>query len=91
MPEMQTNRSPNGAEETRAVARLPGLDIAIIHTAAHGGKGESVAVMLQKTEMPPMPVFDPIRLWAQTVEAAWAPWLAITSVLWGMPRLPDGK
>lgn len=74
-------------DETRAIARLPGIDIAIVHTAAHDGRGESVTVVLQKTPMPAMTAFDPIQFWVQATQAAWAPWLALTGSLWALPRI----
>lgn len=88
---MSIETTPSQPGETRAVARLPGLDIAVIHTAAQGGRGESVAVMLQKTALQPLPVFDPIRLWAEMAQAAWAPWIALNAALWGLPKFLDRK
>jgi hypothetical protein len=76
-------------DETRAIARLPGVDIAIIHTPAQAGQGERVTVMLQKTALPPLAAFDPVRMWWQMTQAAWAPWLAITGSLWALPRVMD--
>jgi hypothetical protein len=77
------------AEETRAIARLPGLDIAILHVAARPGQGERVTVTLEATPLPALPGADPLALWMQMVQTAWTPWLALTSALWGLPRLPN--
>jgi hypothetical protein len=94
---------PSGTEEdrdpgeTRAVARLPGLDIAVLHRPAGAGRGERVTVTLQATA-PHVALFapgpaaglDPVGLWLQMVRAAWTPWLAMTGALWTLPQVPQG-
>ena len=73
-------------EETRAYARLPGLDIAVLHRGAHGGDGEQVMVALRAA-----PSFaalgrpawasadwaaaDPLLLWMRLGQAMWVSWL----------------
>ena len=69
-------------DETRAYARLPGLDIAVLHRAAHGKDGEQVVVALRAA-----PSFgalgrptigaaaDPLMLWMGLTQAVWATWL----------------
>lgn len=86
---MSTSNAPDRPRETRAMARLPGVDIAIVHTAAHDGRGESVTVMLQKTPPVQVALYDPFGVWMQMAQAAWAPWLAVTATLWGLPRIMD--
>ncbi len=88
---MIQQHATEGPRETRAVARLPGVDIAIVHTEAHEGGGESVTIMLQQTAARPISAFDPVGLWLQMTQAAWAPWLAVTASLWGIPRILDRK
>lgn len=79
-------------DETRAIARLPGLDIAILHTRAQAGQGERLAVVMQRTApLPPLALPDPVSLWLQMAQAAWAPWLALTGALWGAPRITNRK
>ncbi len=70
-------------EETRAIARLPGLDIEIVHRAPQGDAGEAIGVMLRA-----MPSFDawshslfaanPVLAWAEMsaelTQAAWNAW-----------------
>lgn len=70
-------------EETRAIARLPGLDIEIVHRGPQGDAGEAIGVMLRA-----MPSFDalghglfaanPFLAWmevsAALTEAAWSAW-----------------
>jgi hypothetical protein len=87
----------NDTEVTRAAARLPGLDIEIVHRRAPDGDAEQLSITLQAT-----PSFDavahhldaanPFAFWAQAVQLAWLPWLETTRALmlpWaGMASLP---
>ena len=65
---------------TRATARLPGLDIEIIHRRSFNGEAEQLSINLQA--MPSFEAFgryletaDPFAFWAQAVQMAWLPWL----------------
>ena len=65
---------------TRATARLPGLDIEIIHRRALNNEAEQISINLQA--MPSFEAFgrfletaNPFALWAQAVQLAWFPWL----------------
>ena len=70
---------PTPTEETRAIARLPGLDIEIVHRRPQGGSGEAIGIMLHA-----MPSFDalsramfqpnPLLLWAEVTQAMWSAW-----------------
>ena len=70
---------PLPTEETRAIARLPGLDIEIVHRPPQGDSGEAIGIMLHA-----MPSFDalsrtmfppnPLLLWAEFTQAAWNAW-----------------
>jgi hypothetical protein len=65
---------------TRATARLPGLDIEIIHRRSLNDQAEQLTINLQA--MPSFEAFgrfletaNPFALWAQAVQMAWLPWL----------------
>ena len=64
----------------RATARLPGLDIEIIHRRSLNDKAEQISINLQA--MPSFEAFgrfletaNPFALWAQIAQMAWLPWL----------------
>jgi len=68
-------------DETRASARLPHLDIDIVHRRSRGGAAEQLSVTLQAT--PSFDAFaqflqtvDPIQFWARVAQMMWLPWLA---------------
>ncbi len=73
-------------EETRAYARLPGLDIAVLHRrGAQGGDGEQVVVALQAVPSfaalgRPLGAADPLLLWMRLTQAVWASWLGCLAV-----------
>ena len=67
-------------DETRAVAKLPSLEIEIIHRRNRDDTGEMIGISLHAA--PSFAAFDryfaaanPWLFWTQLVEAAWAPWL----------------
>ena len=67
-------------DETRAYARLPGLDIAVLHRGARGMDGEQVVVALRATPPftalgRPIAAADPLLLWLGLAQVAWASWL----------------
>ncbi|MEZ5829470.1 MAG: hypothetical protein R3D30_07560 [Hyphomicrobiales bacterium] len=65
---------------TKATARLPGLDIDIVHRMSPEGDAEQVSIHLTAS-----PSFEavgamfhaanPFMLWAEMMRLAWAPWL----------------
>jgi hypothetical protein len=66
-------------DETRAYARLPGLDIAVLHRGVHGG-GEEVVVAVRTVPSSaafgcPLGAADPLLLWMGLAQMAWASWL----------------
>jgi hypothetical protein len=72
--------SENPYQETRAVARLPHLDIEIKHRRPWEGEGEQIAITLQAT--PSFEAFaeflestNPWLMWMEVMQAAWKPWL----------------
>lgn len=80
------------SDAIKASARLPGLDIDIIHRQSRDGDWEQVSVNLRAT-----PSFealgrsfeaaDPFTLWARTVCLMWMPWL-LTAQMMMLPGTP---
>ena len=71
---------PAGRDATRASARLPGLDIEIVHRRAIEGDSEQISINLRAA--PSFEAFgralesaNPFVFWMQTVQLAWLPWL----------------
>jgi hypothetical protein len=67
-------------EETRATARLPHLDIEVVHRRPYVGDAEMLAVTVRA--VPSLEAFgrvleatNPFLFWMRLLEAAWAPWL----------------
>ena len=65
-------------DETRAYARLPGLDIAVLHRGADEG-GEEVVVAWRTAPSfgalaRPLGAADPLLLWLGLAQMAWASW-----------------
>ena len=65
---------------TRATARLPGLDIEIMHRRAVKGHAEQISINLRA--VPSFEAFgraleaaNPFAFWAQAAQLAWLPWL----------------
>lgn len=69
-------------DETRALARLPNLDIELVHRQARDGGAEEIALRLRAVPSfaalePLLAAANPFLLWAKAAELAWAPWLAL--------------
>ena len=76
-------------DETRITARLPRLDIEIVHGRSPGGESEHLSIRLQAS--PSFQAFDsyfeaanPFLFWMRLAQTAWAPWLGAAST--GLPR-----
>ena len=77
-----------------ATARLPGLDIEIVHRRSPGGDAEQISINLQA--VPSFEAFgrfvdsaNPFAFWAQAVQMAWLPWhAAFQAMLPPGPTLP---
>jgi hypothetical protein len=79
-------------EATRANARLPGLDIDIIHRQSPNGDWEQMSINLRAT-----PSFEalgslfeaanPFTFWVQATRFMWMPWLLTAQVM----LLPAGR
>jgi hypothetical protein len=77
-PEGEVDPAETGA--TRATARLPGLDIEIMHRRAVEGHAEQISINLRA--VPSFEAFsraleaaNPFAFWAQAMQLAWQPWL----------------
>jgi hypothetical protein len=71
---------------TRATARLPGLEIEIVHRKLPGAEAEQISINLQA--MPSFEAFgqfletaNPFAFWAQAAQMAWFPWLGAARTL----------
>jgi hypothetical protein len=76
--EGEVNAAETGT--TRASARLPGLDIEIMHRRAVEGHAEQISINLKA--VPSFEAFgraleaaNPFAFWAQAAQLAWLPWL----------------
>jgi len=81
-PIMPEGRDPPEWDETRINARLPNLDVDVLHRRAWDGDAEQVQVTL--TTVPPFEtsarlfeMANPALFWMRMAQAAWAPWLAL--------------
>jgi hypothetical protein len=66
-------------DTTRATARLPGLEIEIVHRRPRDTEAEALSITLHA--MPSFEAFgryfetaNPLAFWAQAVQMAWLPW-----------------
>ena len=82
MPDPKNLAEQAVIEPTRATARLPGLDIEIIHRRSPAGDAEQISINLQA--VPSFEAFsryvesaNPFAFWAKAVQMAWLPWLAV--------------
>ena len=75
---------------TRATARLPGLEVEIIHRRLPGADAEQLSINMQA--VPSFEAFgqflqaaNPFAFWAQAAKLVWFPWLGAVSAL-TLPR-----
>ena len=69
-------------DEMRAVARLPGIDIDILHRRSEGVEAEEMLIRVRampsfEAALGGFEVANPFLLWSRMMQAAWAPWLAL--------------
>jgi hypothetical protein len=70
-------------DATKATARLPRLDIEILHRRSPNGDAEQISIVVQA--MPSFEAFgrfieatNPFAFWARAAWLAWSPWLEAT-------------
>jgi hypothetical protein len=81
------------AHATRATARLPGLDIDIVHRPAVQGGAEEISIHMRAA--PSFEAFgrsleaaNPFAFWIEAAQLAWMPWLRAARVMgfpWALP------
>ncbi len=78
-------------DETWATARLPSVDVNILHRRPWQGGAEQLLVTVQA--VPPaealsrwLELSNPLVVWTRAMQAAWAPW---TDVLAGASKSPS--
>ena len=82
-------------DTTRATARLPGLDIEVIHRRSPGNDAEQISINLRAA--PSFEAFgryletaNPFAFWAKAAQLVWLPWLAATQMLTA-PQAPTAE
>ncbi len=79
-------------DETRATARLPHLDIELVHRRPRSGEAEMIAVTVRAVPSLEavgrmLEASNPWLFWLRLVEAAWSPWLGAAM----RPRVTDDR
>ena len=71
-------------DETKATARLPNLDIEIVHSRSPAGDAERITISLQAA--PSFEEFgrfleatNPFLFWMRLAQTAWTPWLGASA------------
>jgi hypothetical protein len=95
----EPKRDPDEAEggATKATARLPGLNIEVVHRQSPSGDAEQISIHLQA--MPSFEAFgrfleeaNPFAFWMQASRLAWLPWVEAARLAMlpfsGTPALP---
>ncbi len=85
------------SDETRAYARLPGLDVAVLHRGARAREGEQVVIALRAA--PPFAALgrpvgaaaDPFLLWMRLAQVAWTSWLGFLAAASAPPWIARGE
>ena len=88
MPDHSSNH-----DTTRATAKLPGLEIEIVHRRPRDTEAEALSITLHA--VPSFEAFDryfeaanPLAFWAQAMQMAWLPWFGVSRALmmpWTVP------
>jgi hypothetical protein len=87
--EMEREMPQGFFDETKAAARLPNLDIEIVHSRSPAGDAERITISLQAA--PSFEAFgrfleatNPFLFWMRFAQTAWTPWLGASAA-----RLPS--
>jgi hypothetical protein len=85
-------------DTTRAAAKLPGLEIEIVHRRPRDTEAEALSITLHA--VPSFEAFgryfeaaNPLAFWAQAMQMAWLPWFGVSRALmtsWASPWGPGG-
>ena len=85
MSEFKGATQQNEVGATRATARLPGLNIEVVHRQSPDGGSEQISINLQA--VPSFEAFgrfleaaNPFAFWVQAGRLAWLPWLEAARV-----------
>jgi len=99
LPEFTRTTQASEVGTQRAIARLPGLDIEIVHRRPPDGNTEQLSINL--LAMPSFEAFgraleaaNPFVFWAEANRLIWSTWLEAASVMMPgvlSPRLPQSR
>jgi hypothetical protein len=96
MSGIKGTKHPTDTEVTRATARLPGLDIEIVHRRPPEGDTEQISINL--TASPSFEAFgaflqaaNPFAFWAEAMRLAWFPWFEAARAVTAPARLTPPK
>ena len=86
MSDFGRESQPSDGHATRATARLPGLNIEVVHRQSPAGDAEEISIHLQA--VPSFEAFghfleeaNPFAFWAEATRLAWLPWLEAARVV----------
>jgi hypothetical protein len=90
MSDLEDHTQQPEIDARRATARLPGLDIEIVHRGPPGGDAEQIWINLQAVlSFEAFGCFvenaNPFAFWAQAMQMAWLPWRSTAQAM-----LPPG-
>jgi hypothetical protein len=97
LPEFKHAAPQSEIGATKATARLPGLNIGVVHRRSPDGDSEQISINLQA--VPSFEAFsrfledaNPFAFWARASRLAWLPWLQAARLAMlpfsGAPALP---
>lgn len=80
MSEFKGTAQASDDDTTKATARLPGLDVEVVHRRSPDGDAEQISITLRA--MPSFEAFgnwletaNPFVFWTRAAQLAWLPWL----------------
>jgi hypothetical protein len=86
----------SGHDETRMTARLPNLDLVVVHRRPRDGDGEQMMIAFRA--VPPAEAFgrlleaaNPLLFWMGLIQAVWSPWLGGPAIASAAIREGGGK